>query len=257
MDLLLEQSGWLGTAGKARAPSRRYPALIWSVDRRTARQSHLSGTDLEHWQAYCTAIAPTCFRMMTGSPLRPLRSSSLFYSPFSLSLALSPSRTADTNTVDTVRIAGSNVRRGPQITETHSISAGLDYPGVGPEHAWLKDSGRAEYSCVTDSQVSTAPRAVLAARSTSIKGHVGLTESGHVRVQALEAMQTLSKTEGIIPALVRTPLPHAPLRYLPMHMLHNLPTHTLHNLPTHTLRPPLKLSLYVPLCARPVGVRDY
>jgi tryptophan synthase beta subunit len=40
-----------------------------------------------------------------------------------------------------------------QIEETHSISAGLDYPGVGPEHAWLKDSGRAEYVCVTDGQV--------------------------------------------------------------------------------------------------------
>jgi len=57
-----------------------------------------------------------------------------------------------------------------QIEETHSISAGLDYPGVGPEHAWLKDTGRAEYVMVTDSQ-------------------------------ALEAMQTLSRTEGIIPAL--------------------------------------------------------
>jgi tryptophan synthase beta subunit len=57
-----------------------------------------------------------------------------------------------------------------QITETHSISAGLDYPGVGPEHAWLKDTGRAEYRVVTDSQ-------------------------------ALEAMQLLSRTEGIIPAL--------------------------------------------------------
>jgi hypothetical protein len=51
-----------------------------------------------------------------------------------------------------------------QIEETHSISAGLDYPGVGPEHAWLKDTGRATYVCVTDSQ-------------------------------ALEGMQTLSKTE--------------------------------------------------------------
>jgi tryptophan synthase beta subunit len=40
-----------------------------------------------------------------------------------------------------------------QIEETHSISAGLDYPGVGPEHAWLKDTGRAEYVCVTDGQV--------------------------------------------------------------------------------------------------------
>eukprot|EP00968_Pinguiococcus_pyrenoidosus_P018234 scaffold1876_cov257-Pinguiococcus_pyrenoidosus.AAC.2 len=57
-----------------------------------------------------------------------------------------------------------------QIPETHSISAGLDYPGVGPEHAYLKDSGRAEYVAVTDKQ-------------------------------ALEAFQTLSRTEGIIPAL--------------------------------------------------------
>jgi tryptophan synthase beta chain len=39
-----------------------------------------------------------------------------------------------------------------QIIETHSISAGLDYPGVGPEHAWLKDSGRAEYVAVTDGE---------------------------------------------------------------------------------------------------------
>lgn len=39
-----------------------------------------------------------------------------------------------------------------QITETHSISAGLDYPGVGPEHAWLKDSGRAEYVAATDEE---------------------------------------------------------------------------------------------------------
>ena len=39
-----------------------------------------------------------------------------------------------------------------QITETHSISAGLDYPGVGPEHAWLKASGRAEYIVATDEE---------------------------------------------------------------------------------------------------------
>ena len=43
-----------------------------------------------------------------------------------------------------------------QIEETHSISAGLDYPGVGPEHAWLKDSGRAHYVCVNDGQVRSA-----------------------------------------------------------------------------------------------------
>ena len=57
-----------------------------------------------------------------------------------------------------------------QIIETHSISAGLDYPGVGPEHAWLKDSGRAEYVAVTDDE-------------------------------ALEAFHQLCRLEGIIPAL--------------------------------------------------------
>jgi tryptophan synthase beta chain len=57
-----------------------------------------------------------------------------------------------------------------QIVETHSISAGLDYPGVGPEHAWLKDSGRAEYVAVTDAE-------------------------------ALQAFHDLCRYEGIMPAL--------------------------------------------------------
>ncbi|MEZ4268214.1 MAG: tryptophan synthase subunit beta [Myxococcota bacterium] len=57
-----------------------------------------------------------------------------------------------------------------QIIETHSISAGLDYPGVGPEHSWLKDSGRVEYVSVTDAE-------------------------------ALDAFESLCKLEGIIPAL--------------------------------------------------------
>ena len=57
-----------------------------------------------------------------------------------------------------------------QIIETHSISAGLDYPGVGPEHAWLKDSGRAQYVSITDDE-------------------------------ALAAFHHLTRTEGIIPAL--------------------------------------------------------
>jgi len=60
--------------------------------------------------------------------------------------------------------------RDGQIIETHSISAGLDYPGVGPEHAWLKDTGRANYVAVTDEQ-------------------------------ALDAFHRLTRTEGIIPAL--------------------------------------------------------
>jgi tryptophan synthase beta chain len=57
-----------------------------------------------------------------------------------------------------------------QIIETHSISAGLDYPGVGPEHAWLKDTGRATYVAVTDTE-------------------------------ALKAFHALTRTEGIMPAL--------------------------------------------------------
>jgi tryptophan synthase beta chain len=57
-----------------------------------------------------------------------------------------------------------------QTSESHSISAGLDYPGVGPEHSWLKDLGRANYFGITDSQ-------------------------------AMEAMKLLSQTEGIIPAI--------------------------------------------------------
>ena len=57
-----------------------------------------------------------------------------------------------------------------QITEGHSISAGLDYPGIGPEHAWLKETGRVEYTSATDKE-------------------------------ALDAFQLLCRTEGIIPAL--------------------------------------------------------
>ncbi len=57
-----------------------------------------------------------------------------------------------------------------QIDEAHSISAGLDYPGIGPEHSWLKESGRVHYDSVTDAQ-------------------------------ALDAFQLLCRTEGIIPAL--------------------------------------------------------
>jgi tryptophan synthase beta chain len=60
--------------------------------------------------------------------------------------------------------------RDGQIIETHSISAGLDYPGVGPEHAWLKDTGRASYVAITDAE-------------------------------ALDAFHLLTRTEGIMPAL--------------------------------------------------------
>src|SRR5262249_42001928 len=57
-----------------------------------------------------------------------------------------------------------------QTLETHSVSAGLDYPGVGPEHSWLRDSGRATYQAVTDAE-------------------------------AMDAFALLCRTEGIIPAI--------------------------------------------------------
>jgi tryptophan synthase beta chain len=54
-----------------------------------------------------------------------------------------------------------------QIIETHSISAGLDYPGVGPEHAWLKDSGRAEYVSITDDEALEAFHDLCRTRASS------------------------------------------------------------------------------------------
>ena len=60
--------------------------------------------------------------------------------------------------------------RDGQITEAHSISAGLDYPGIGPEHSWLHEIGRVQYVAATDAE-------------------------------ALEAFQLCSRLEGIIPAL--------------------------------------------------------
>jgi tryptophan synthase beta chain len=61
-----------------------------------------------------------------------------------------------------------------QITEAHSISAGLDYPGCGPEHAWLRDSGRARYVAVTDDQAVDAFR-----RLAALEGIIPALESSH------------------------------------------------------------------------------
>ena len=61
-----------------------------------------------------------------------------------------------------------------QITEAHSISAGLDYPGAGPEHAWLRDSGRARYDAVTDAQALAAFR-----RLAELEGIIPALESSH------------------------------------------------------------------------------
>ena len=61
-----------------------------------------------------------------------------------------------------------------QITEAHSVSAGLDYPGAGPEHAWLRDSGRARYDAVTDAQALVAFR-----RLAELEGIIPALESSH------------------------------------------------------------------------------
>ncbi|HUH30796.1 MAG TPA: pyridoxal-phosphate dependent enzyme, partial [Rhodanobacter sp.] len=68
-----------------------------------------------------------------------------------------------------------------QITETHSISAGLDYPGVGPEHAFLKDAGRAEYVGVTDDEALEAFH--LLCRQ---EGILAALESSHAVAQAIK-----------------------------------------------------------------------
>ncbi|EIM00295.1 tryptophan synthase subunit beta [Rhodanobacter denitrificans] len=79
-----------------------------------------------------------------------------------------------------------------QITETHSISAGLDYPGVGPEHAFLKDTGRAEYVGITDDEALAAFH--LLART---EGILAALESSHAVAQAVKLARELPK-DGIV-----------------------------------------------------------
>ena len=79
-----------------------------------------------------------------------------------------------------------------QIIETHSISAGLDYPGVGPEHAWLKDTKRAEYVAATDQEALDAFH-----KLTRVEGIIPALESSHALAQALKLASTMTK-DGII-----------------------------------------------------------
>jgi len=83
-----------------------------------------------------------------------------------------------------------------QIIETHSISAGLDYPGVGPEHAWLKDSGRANYVSITDGEALDAFHAL-----TRIEGIIPALESSHALAYAARLAQTLDKGRNIVVSL--------------------------------------------------------
>ncbi len=80
-----------------------------------------------------------------------------------------------------------------QILETHSISAGLDYPGVGPEHAWLKDSGRAEYVTVTDEEALAAFHDLC-----RFEGIIPALESSHALAYAAKSARTLSKDKILL-----------------------------------------------------------
>ena len=83
-----------------------------------------------------------------------------------------------------------------QVIETHSVSAGLDYPGVGPEHAWLKDSGRAEYVPIDDTQALAAFHDCC-----RIEGIIPALESSHALAEAVRRAPTMSKDEIILVCL--------------------------------------------------------
>jgi tryptophan synthase beta chain len=83
--------------------------------------------------------------------------------------------------------------RDGQIIETHSISAGLDYPGVGPEHAWLKDTGRVRYEAVTDEEALAGFHAL-----TRTEGIIPALESSHALAYAAKLAPSMSKDQNIL-----------------------------------------------------------
>ena len=83
-----------------------------------------------------------------------------------------------------------------QITETHSISAGLDYPGVGPEHAWLKDTGRAEYVGATDAEALAAFHHLC-----RTEGIIPALESSHAMAYAMKLAPTMRPDQSILVCL--------------------------------------------------------
>ena len=80
-----------------------------------------------------------------------------------------------------------------QISDTHSVSAGLDYPGVGPEHAWLKDSKRAEYIAVNDDEALVAFH-----RLCRTEGIIPALESSHAVAQAIKMAPTLANDKVLL-----------------------------------------------------------
>jgi len=80
-----------------------------------------------------------------------------------------------------------------QIIETHSVSAGLDYPGVGPEHAWLKDIGRVNYVSVTDTEALDAFREL-----TRVEGIMPALESAHALAYAAKLAREMPSDKMIV-----------------------------------------------------------
>jgi tryptophan synthase beta chain len=80
-----------------------------------------------------------------------------------------------------------------QVIETHSVSAGLDYPGVGPEHSWLKDLGRVDYVAINDDEALDAFRQL-----TLIEGIMPALESSHALAYANKLAPTMDKDQIII-----------------------------------------------------------
>jgi tryptophan synthase beta chain len=80
-----------------------------------------------------------------------------------------------------------------QIEHTHSVSAGLDYPGVGPEHAWLKDTGRAEYVGVTDQEALQAFH-----RLTRLEGILPALESAHAVAYGMQLASTMRSDQMVL-----------------------------------------------------------
>jgi tryptophan synthase beta chain len=80
-----------------------------------------------------------------------------------------------------------------QVAEAHSISAGLDYPGVGPEHAYYKDAGRFEYVSVTDTEALEGFQAL-----TRLEGIMPALESAHAVAYAMRAAARMKKTQSVL-----------------------------------------------------------
>jgi tryptophan synthase beta chain len=86
--------------------------------------------------------------------------------------------------------------RDGQVVEAHSISAGLDYPGVGPEHSYYKDTGRFEYVSATDDEALDGFQAL-----TRLEGIMPALESAHAVAHAMRAAARMKKTQTVVVGL--------------------------------------------------------